>query len=607
MPRTATEKRPAKPRRWTGKTAGTFFLDAMIYNVQHINDPDAQLFSYEDLSEIRTHLTSLHDHEIFEAYSEMYTYVAERHNYARTFFQQFENGYQRLYNDLIMLQQSEQTLKTKTEIPLIMSRDQYNRLKDNAAFVLKNRRESYYSVIFNVLGECLNSTSEDTREIWKALQETKKIPAKEKEFSRQYNQLEGRIYQIIIPTGQRSDQMDFNEWLKAASEEAKKAGISKFAHHESILKKCELFFKGAKAIKAYVKERTGKSLTGTDKAIEKKFLETYIDIKPTGNEDHTRNAQLMEAALKPAEVTEVRFYDETDLPDGLTAFDLLQTLYAVHGTDTESRLHTLKTDFSEVYQAIESYLKERLNNPYDKDGIKVGELAEAGIIGYAEKLQPDDRNIVEIWTAGDESTEALIKRERASHGIAIIKQDPLTVYSSPDKTDHEGVDDGLFNLDFLANDLSNGIYHHDGKRIATLQSFVKDLVNPAILQIHAFNLVLSLISKVNNLPQLEIGLHIDTTFLKEKITAFNGILYYFYSMMVFGNDKDKQQTRAIIKKAFLELDLDIFHPSKQDIDLVRSHFVEVKFGREAISSYCDLPQMETILINSAKAALYGTN
>ena len=196
---------------------------------------------------------------------------------------------------------------------------------------------------------------------------------------------------------------------------------------DRLIKSYELFFKGAKAIRELVLERTGKELDSTDEEIEEALKDT---IDYVGKASYNPNAEQIAEALDFSTPTEWHTYEE--LPEGLTAYDLLDLITDSSRyveTDEKKHLKAFKTEYKELYTALNAYIEENVpnarglkHNQLYKDIVSWGELADAGIIGYSSLIQPDDREIVQIWTEGADTTENKSKRLRTGlRGIAILR------------------------------------------------------------------------------------------------------------------------------------------------------------------------------------------
>ena len=491
-----------------------------------------------------------------------------------------------------------------------MTESQYKRLEAEAVQTLKGNKESYYSLLFYILEKSLDAGDEAPEPIRTAIEATKEIPAEKITFSRSYNEQMGLGY-YSLPDGRRSDQMTSEEWQKALEEEilrTHKLTINgepasteeTIREYDRLIKSYELFFKGAKAIREFVLERTGKELDGTDEEIEE-ALDGIIDY--VGKARYNPNAEKIEEALGFSTPAEWHTYEE--LPEGLTAYDLLHLIAessSYEETDEKKHLKAFKTEYKELYTALNAYIEENVPkarglkpNQLYKDIVSWGELADAGIIGYSSLIQPDDREIVQIWTEGEDTTENKSKRLRAGRrGIAILRN-PASY-----QTDENG--DYIEKKSPLQFFLSLYTLEGDGDKIAEINSYIDNLIYPALSYLYAFNSLMGIIGKVYDLPELEEVARFDTRIFESHMSGYNGMLYLFYHN-VYGNEEEKQRKRAIIKEIFRPLEADTLKPSQEAIEEVTAELTKLGFSSDARKKLRYLDAFIERLMNSREGAL----
>jgi len=602
-----------KKKGWTGKEVGQLLIASLLNDIKQLGQGEkTPLFSQADFEKMESSLNSDFDYLSYGVYRELYSSIIDSFNRGQGLCQQFYNGFSRLYLMLREVQIADKVQKAYDDTPLIMTESQYKRLEAEAVQTLKGRKESYYSLLFYILEKSLDAGDEAPEPIRTAIEATKEIPAEKITFSRSYNEQMGEGYHSL-PDGRRSDQMTSEEWQKALEEEclrthkltingepASTEETIREYNIDRLIKSYELFFKGAKAIREFVLERTGKELDGTDEEIEE-ALDGIIDY--VGKARYNPNAEKIEEALGFSTPAEWHTYEE--LPEGLTAYDLLHLIAessSYEETDEKKHLKAFKTEYKELYTALNAYIEENVPkarglkpNQLYKDIVSWGELADAGIIGYSSLIQPDDREIVQIWTEGEDTTENKSKRLRAGRrGIAILRN-PASY-----QTDENG--DYIEKKSPLPFFLSLYTLEGDGDKIAEINSHIDNLIYPALSYLYAFNSLMGIIGKVYDLPELEEVARFDTRIFESHMSGYNGMLYLFYHN-VYGNEEEKQRKRAIIKEIFRPLEADTLKPSQEAIEEVTAELTKLGFSSDARKKLRYLDAFIERLMNSREGAL----
>lgn len=606
-----------KKKGWTGKEVGQLLIASMLNDIkQQGQGENTPLFSQADFEKMESSLNSDFDYLSYGVYRELYSSIIDSFNRGQGLCQQFYNGFSRLFTVLREVQTADNVQKAYDDTPLIMTESQYKRLEAEAVQTLRGRKESYYSLLFYLLEKSLDAGDEAPEPIRTAIEATKEIPAEKITFSRSYNEQMGEGY-YSLPDGRRSDQMTSEEWQKALEEEilrthkltingepASTEETIREYNRDRLIKSYELFFKGAKAIREFVLERTGKELDGTDEEIEEALNDILNDtIDYVGKARYNPNAEKIAEALGFSTPTEWHTYEE--LPEGLTAYDLLYliTESSRYGeTDKKKHLKAFKTEYKELYTALNAYIEENVPkarglkpNQLYKDIVSWGELADAGIIGYSSLIQPDDREIVQIWTEGEDTTENKSKRLRAGlRGIAILRN-PASY-----QTDENG--DYIEKKSPLRFFLSLYTLEGDGDKIAEINSYIDNLIYPALSYLYAFNSLMGIIGKVYDLPELEEVARFDTRIYESNMSGYNGMLYLFYHN-VYGNEEEKQRKRAIIKEIFRPLEADTLKPSQEAIEEVTAELTKLGFSSDARKKLKYLDAFIDRLMNSREGAL----
>lgn len=603
---------------WTGEEVGKALIASLLNDIKQLGQGEkTPLFSQADFEKMESSLSTDRDYLAYGVYRDIYNSIVDTYNRGLGLYQQFYNGYYRYIMHLRGAMKADHALKKAENYPLIMTESQYKRLEAEAVQTLKGYKESYYSLLFYILEKFLDAGDEAPEPIRTAIEATKEIPAEKITFSRSYNEQMGEGY-YSLPDGRRSDQMTSEEWQKALEElylsthkliiNGRPATAEETIKHDDgnrLLKGWELFFKGAKAIREFVLERTGKELDGTDEEIEEALNDIILNdtIDYVGKARYNPNAEKIAEALGFSTPTEWHTYEE--LPEGLTAYDLLDLITdssRYEETDKKKHLKAFKTEYKELYTALNAYIEENVPkarglkpNQLYKDIVSWGELADAGIIGYSSLIQPDDREIVQIWTEGEDTTENKSKRLRTGlRGIAILRN-PASY-----QTDENG--DYIEKKSPLPFFLSLYTLEGDGDKIAEINSYIDNLIYPALSYLYAFNSLMGIIGKVYDLPELEEVARYDTRLFESKMSGFNGMLYFFYHD-VYGNEEEKQRKRAIIKEIFRPLEADTLKPSQEAIEEVTAELTKLGFSSDARKKLRYLDAFIDRLMNSREGAL----
>ena len=614
MANTNQLKKLLKKKGWTGKEVGQLLIASILNDIKQQGQGDKNpLFSQSDFEKMESSLTSDKDCISYGVYRDLYSSIIDGFNRGQALYQQFYNGFFHLLTEFREVQNADNAQKDIDNTPLIMTESQYNRLEAKAEQTLRGYKESYYSLLFYILEKFLDAGDEAPEPIRTAIEATKKIPAEKVSFSSSYNEQMGEGY-YTLPDGRRSDQLTSEEWQQALLDSflsehkliinGKPATAEETVNHYNqnrLLKSYELFFKGAKAIRNLVLERTGKELNVTDEEIEKAFSDVTIDFVDEAK--YSPTAKQIAEALDFSTPTKWHTYEE--LPEGLTAYDLLELVTDSsqnENTDPKKHLKAFKTEYKELYTALNTYIEEKVPNArglkYNqlyKDIVSWEELADVGIIGYSSLIQPDDNEIVEIWTNGEDNTENKSRRLRTgSKGIAILKN----------PTNYQTDENGDYIEKKNTRHFFNSLYtlEEDEDKIATIHGYAHSLIYPALGYLYAFNSLMEIIGNVYDLPELAEVARFDTKSFESKMSAFNDMLYMFYHD-VYGNEEEQERKRAIIKEVFSPLEADTLKPSPKAIEEVTEELTKLGLSSEARKKLKYLDAFIDHLMNSGEGAL----
>lgn len=574
---------------WTGEEVGKALIASMLNDIKNQGKPYQPLFTQADFEKMESSLSTDRDYLAYGVYRDIYSSVIDSFNRGQGLYQQFYNGFSRLMTDFREIQHTEDAQQAITQYPLIVTAEQYKRLEAEARAKASAYKESFSSLIFNILDAMLEAEpTEIPKAIADAIEAAKEEPAKNQHYIDLYNPTFGEGY-YSLPDGRRSDNMTCEEWQAALKElylsthkltvNGKPASAEETLKHYNttrLLKSNELFFKGAEAIRDAYREATGRELDGTDSELLE-ALDSIID--GTGRSRYNPTAQELERAFNYDTPTEWHTYEAP--PEGLTQYDLLD-IYVEESkvakpTPAEEKrpLKDLKADYPALYEALTAYIEEHIPqakglkaNQLHKDFISWGELEKLGVMSYENITTPAETDIIELFTAED-TTANYSKRFRILYnGIAIV-QNP---HSS--QVDENG--DYIERTNPLADFQSLNSVAEDEEKIADIEAYQHNLINPALSYLYAFNSLMGILGAVYDIPELEEVARFDTAIFESKMDGFNSLLYMFY-YTVYGTGEEKQRKREQIKAIFTPLEADKLKPTQEAIDAVTADISKLGF------------------------------
>ena len=280
---------------WTGLEVGKLLFTSLIHDVSNHTKPDYKpLFKQEDFDRICNSMKSDNDWVYYGVYLDLYNSVLDAYNAGNAYFQQFYNGYGRYSNIIMLSHQSENAISTTDKYPLIVTREQYNRLKEETAAHLKSCTDTVGSLILYSLQAFIEGTTKAPKAIQKAIEATKAEPVTNSRILSSYNKFYGRGY-YILPNGTRSDQTTEEEWQEAM--EADFLSTHKIYYNgvpatpeqtllhyrtENLQKAYNLIYEGEGAVESLYKQVKGEELPeelAADKSLLILALEDMAGIK----------------------------------------------------------------------------------------------------------------------------------------------------------------------------------------------------------------------------------------------------------------------------------------------------------------------------------------
>lgn len=599
---------------WTGEEVGKALIASLLNDIRYQGQEHEQLFTQADFDKMESSLSTDRDYLAYGVYRDIYSSIIDTYNRGQGLYQQFYNGYYRYLMHLQGAMKADHALKEAENYPLIMTEEQYRKAEQDTLERKKDYGESFYSLVFSMLNYFLNAlangeTDKVPADILKAIEATKKEPAKGHALYSSYNELMGEGY-YTLPDGTRSDSMTLEEWQEALKKlylSSHKLTINgrpttaeeTIQHYNGnrLLKGWELLFRGADAIKEAYRERTGKELpeAGEQEILDE--LELVLDGIGKVPYNPLRNS-LYELYMEETP-TEWHYY--TEAPEGLTAYDLLDLIIDESGSyadlaEQKAKLKAFKTEYKDLYTALEAYIKENVPRAGElkpaqlyKDFIGWGELAEHKIGDFETLLAPDNAEILQLLE--EQGLKFTDKKRAFLRGIAII-QKPRE-YQLTESGSYKETANPLDELDSIEN-----IAEDNQKRIE-IEELQHHLFIPALSYLYAYNALIELIGAVYDIDGIEVA-KFDTSYFESKLEGFNNLLYSFYHS-VYGDKEEKTKKRELIKEVFSPVYAEEYKPTTDAIETARAELMKLGISSTARKKLKDFDSLIADLANGEGA------
>ena len=593
---------------WTGVEVGKALVASIIHDIRHQSEPDYKpLFSQSDFDKMESSLNTERDYLAYGVYRDLYSGLIDAYNRGQGQHQQFYNGYYRYAMHLKDCTVAEQTLQTAELTPYVMTKEQYNKLKEQRETTLKGFTESFSRLLFTLLSHIMSNPEDAPEDIRTAIEATKKEAVTNERILSTYCEVYGMGY-YQLPDGTRSDNLEREEWREKLKEEylkthklrinGKQASFEDTILHyntERRLKGYELFFTGIDAVKALYEDHTGETLPPEDEVGIMKALESLLNLRDDENPVEKNTVPLHPAVLQIKDIVEgemlgsgAEWHYYKEAPAELTKYDIIaESLCFYDGEESEDgepQLKEFKADYPALYKALEAYIKELVPQArdlkptqYSKEFITWGELAELKVGRYPAYCIADDvTDILEALAETDEdTTENLLKRKRLMFNGIVIAQDP-NAYQLNERGEY------IDNIKHIIGFSSVFSIDSIGKSESTkedIQAFRDNLFLPALQYLYAFNALVKILGAIYDLDELG-EVEISTERFESQLEALNNQLYMLYGD-VYGTDADKERKRDIIKEVFQPINLDELKPTAEAIETVTAELDRLGFSTEA--------------------------
>lgn len=128
-------------KNWSGEEVGKALLSSIIYDINHGNEPNfSPLFSQADFEKMENSLKTEQERSIYSVYKNIYQALIDSYNRGQGLYQQFWHGYYRYKNTLELCRKTDRMIKHTQNLPLVISREKYDRLKIKAQNALKDQK-----------------------------------------------------------------------------------------------------------------------------------------------------------------------------------------------------------------------------------------------------------------------------------------------------------------------------------------------------------------------------------------------------------------------------------------------------------------------------------
>lgn len=582
---------------WTGKEVGKALLTNLAHDIKNKGTQYEPLFSQTDLDRMIESLNTEAQYTAFKVYSKVYEAVVESFNKNQASIQQFYNGYYRYLLHLKGAMDADRALQNMEQYPMIMTKRQYDRLKQAQARKKRAYKASFRDLIFDLLQYFMETPQDAPESIREAIAQTRNERVRNKRILADYNQDMGEGY-FVLKDGRRSDEMTPEQWDAALSEvfmqnhtlilngePATEAETELYYNQDRYVRACRILFSGEEGIKAAYKAETGTDLHGGVDDITH-GLEAIVE----GREPAPWVADTINLLLH-AHMERPTWHYNDQPPADLTKYDILQSLLekyngsAVDSVGEREQFKEFQRDYPAVYASLKAFIEAKVPaaqglkaSQFFKSIVTWGELADIPLPCYESMVLVKDREIAEQFYAEEDTTRDLQARRRiAYHGIAILSDEQGSqVDDSGDYRPPESPYDALYNLDKIAADEAE---------TAMIQGYLSILVVPALRYIFAFNAFVDIIASVYDAGIITAAKE-PMTYQCQQIDALNDLIYLFYQR-AYGTDAEKQRKRALIREIFSPLDVESLKPSQDAINEIQTALSTMGYTHEAVNALND--------------------
>lgn len=565
----ASIKRILSKKKWTGKDVGQTLLANLIHDFKNNSNPNKSgLLSQAEFERMEAALSTERDWAIYRVYIAMYEGIREFYNKATCYIQQAYHGVFRILpkvNAYKLARKEKSRLLFDT--PLHLTVEQYNAKERELTEAINSKTYSKEDLIFYALSFYLQG--EEDREpvsmpeaVQSALDALKDAPATNRQAVdawREAVRLGGRM----LPDGRFTEDLTEEE---LETELAKHQPLPVMNKLESAL----LFFKGADAIREKYRDLTGERLPESDDDFLDFTFLSHADVPSLGDMDAVGELH--------CELAETLGLKIGAMIDGTKDYIYTWKLYPLEDIEMPSKAELLednvdfyreaglaafKKDYPALYKAMEQVILEHVPAwqgltaaKAKKATVTHAELAKAGFLDFAEKLEVTERDIVRAFAP-----------ESYVYHVAIVR------HIEQSDIDESGArkEKNLILKDYTAQALLE-------EEEEEMQESARLLINPAMRYVNAFNAWTDILSKVYDIPDLHL-IKVTSLDLHREISDCIAKVVTMYI------SADTRAERKLIKSAFPLLDFDSWKPDAQAVEETAQALSDMEYTRDALRAF----------------------
>lgn len=592
---------------WTGLEVGQALIASLIHEMKHLGKEVTPLFSQADLDRMESGIKSRDQYVAYGVFRSIYSAVVDGFNKGQGLYQQFYNGYYRHFMILQQIMSSEQALKELEAHPLIMTQEQYDRLKAEITEENRSTPLSFRDILFDLLSYYMRKDQEDPASIPEAiraaLETSKAEPVTNKRILENYNEDMAAGY-YTLPDGSRSDQMTSEEWQEALKKDYMKRHQLTIngepASYEETLKTFNqerwnwgrrLLYGGMDSIRGALEEKGLSLPEGTNEALLMEEIENLLIMG--GDKEHHGEKSPIQALIEGESSYSTTWHYYDDPPEDLTKYDILDQLserYCGAYTDRllngelveelseAEQLKEFITDYPALFSALKGEIerlipstKKLKANQRCKEITTWGELADLEIPYYQAYIEPDIYSIANRYQENTGGGYAQHKRI-SSKGIAIIQK--------PHKWDLDEQGDYQEERNPLHLFLNIGTIAENQESRIDIQAARETLMIPALRYLYAYNVLIEIIGRAYDIEGIEHLKQKLSTF-EHQLEATNDYIYLLY-YTVYGTPEEKAQKREYIKELFKPIEVEDLKPTQEAIASVEKAINGLGLGPDAV-------------------------
>lgn len=603
-------------KSWTGVEVGKALIASYVHDVRNLRNPNRKpLFSQEDLNRMTDSLQTEQQICPYLVYEQIYSSCVEGFNKAQSLAQQFLHGYYRLLMQLEEVRQADIVKKATDGYPLILSRQQYERILEAEKADKRAKETSFYYIMFDYLEYCIANEDKAPAAIKTALEACKKETVTNSRILATYNEDMGEGY-YRLPDGTESRSCSSEEWQQALKMNYIKAhglpadiGEQEFKKHvfnfsgTRHLKIIEMLFKGKEAIVAWAKEN-GFPEQEIAALEEEENIEDFIAgvLEDIDNQCRATTADNCSSERLEME-SYCKWVTPTEVPEGLTKYDIIaepELILRYSGgyeddIAEEQQLEEFKADYPKLYKALQAELKKILkfkNTPAADKIYTWGELADMQLGFYPALIEVKTQDIIAYYC--EEHTEENHNKRTiaAFKDIAIIEKESYSGSSIDAETGNyiEPVNPyfAISSLDSITTE-----------EAIKIDGYITGLIEPAAKYLQAYNVLIEILAKGYDVADLTAG-KADLDGLEDKCEAFNGLLYLTFEMLT-GSPDEKKRKRKLLQDYFRPLEWEDWKPTEKARHKVEDIIGSLGYSRDASKNLKSFDKYIDILMGEGAA------